>query len=171
MVQRGNWTDVKGCARKEGRSCGFVASMPGPTDRGDSLCRCPDYRLGSVNWLNGRRASTMSTSRVYASWLPPNTRERTQLLRVKRKQRLVIAWMLSLIPSCWVAVLLAPEGAVAALTLLWIGVGLWFAELVAAIRCPRCDHDFCGKREVACWYGLFANQCTHCGLTLERTAE
>lgn len=90
---------------------------------------------------------------------------------MKRKQRLVIAWMLSLIPSCWVAVLLAPEEAIAALTLLWIGVGLWFAEIVAAIRCPRCGHDFCGKREIACWYRLFANQCKHCGLTLEQTVE
>jgi hypothetical protein len=113
----------------------------------------------------------MSTRRVYASWLPPNPRERMQLIKLRRMQRFVIAWMLSLIPGIWIAALLAPVKAFIPLTLLWIAAGLWFAELVGAIRCPRCGCDFCGKREVVCWHGLFARRCEHCGLTLKRTVE
>jgi hypothetical protein len=113
----------------------------------------------------------MSIRRVYASWLPPNLRERMQLVKIRRWQRFVIGWMLGLIPSSWIAALLAPEKTIIPLTLLWIAVGLWLAELVGAIRCPRCGSDFCGKRQFACWHGLFTNQCEQCGLTLEKTVE
>lgn len=113
----------------------------------------------------------MFTRRVYPSWLPPKPRERLQLVKIRRRQRFVIAWMLSLIPSSWIAALLAPENAVIPFTLLWIAAGLGFADLVGAIRCPRCGSDFCGKREIACWHGLFANRCKHCGLTMGKTTE
>lgn len=113
----------------------------------------------------------MSTRRVYASWLPPNPRERIQLVKMKRSQRFAIFWMVTLIPSGWIAVLLVPEKALLPFTLFWIAVGLWLIELIGGIRCPRCGHDFCGKRALACWHGLFATRCEHCGLTLEKSPD
>jgi hypothetical protein len=114
----------------------------------------------------------MPTRRIYASWLPPNSRERPELLKMRRKQHLVIGWMLALIPGGWLVVLLAPDGAVfAPFTLLWIAVGLWFAGRVGATRCPRCGNDFCARRELVHWYSLFNSRCENCGLTLGKIAE
>jgi len=114
----------------------------------------------------------MPTRRVYASWLPPNPRERTELLKLKRRQHLVIAWMLGLIPGSWIVVLLAPDEAVfVPFTLFWIAVGLWFAGRVGTTRCPRCGDDFCEKRDFAYWYSLFNSRCENCGLTLGKTAQ
>jgi hypothetical protein len=110
--------------------------------------------------------------RVYASWLPPNPHERTELLKMKRKQHLVIAWMVGLIPSGWIIVLLSPDETVfVSFTLLWLVAGLWFAGRVVATRCPRCGDGFCQKRELPYWYGLFNNRCEYCGLSLRKTAE
>jgi hypothetical protein len=114
----------------------------------------------------------MRTRRIYASWLPPNPRERLELQRIKRRQQLVLAWMLGLIPGGWIVVLLAPDETIfVPFTLLWIAVGLWFAGRVGATRCPRCGKDFCEKRELAYWHGLFNSRCESCGLTLAETAE
>jgi hypothetical protein len=85
---------------------------------------------------------------------------------------MVIAWMIGLIPGGWIVVLLAPDEAVfVPFTLLWIAVGLWFAERLGATRCPRCGYDFCDRRELACWSSLFNSRCENCGLTLAKTAE
>jgi hypothetical protein len=108
--------------------------------------------------------------RVYASWLPPNPRERSELLKMRRMQHLVIAWMVGLIPAGWIVMLLAPDDvAFVPFTLLWIAVGLWFAKRLGTGRCPRCGDDFCEKRELPYWTGLFANRCENCGLSLKKT--
>ena len=114
----------------------------------------------------------MRTRRIYASWLPPNPYERTELLMMKRMQHLVIAWMVGLIPGGWIVVLLAPDRAgFVPFTLLWIAVGLCLAGRVGATRCPRCGSHFCEKRELPYWYGLFNRRCENCGLSLGRTEE
>ena len=114
----------------------------------------------------------MLTRRFYASWLPPNPRERTALLKMRRRQHLAIAWLVGLIPSGWIVVLLAPDEALfVPFTLFWIAVGLWLAERIGAAPCPRCGRDFCDKREFACWHGLFTNRCENCGLTLGKPVE
>jgi hypothetical protein len=114
----------------------------------------------------------MPTRRAYASWLPPNPRERMELLKLRRMQHLVIAWMVGLIPGGWIVVLLAPDEAVfVPFTLLWISVGLWFAERVGAGRCPRCGDDFFEKRQLPYWHGLFNSRCENCGLSLRKTAQ
>jgi hypothetical protein len=80
--------------------------------------------------------------------------------------------MVGLIPGSWIIVLLAPDESVfVPFTLLWIAVGLWFAERLGAARCPRCGYDFCEKRELGYLSGLFNSRCENCGLTLRRTAE
>jgi len=112
----------------------------------------------------------MPTRRVYASWLPPNPRERTELLKIRRRQHLVIAWMLGLIPGGWIVVLFLPNDEVfVPFTLLWIAAGLWFAARISAMRCPRCGDDFCERDELASWHGLFNSRCENCGLTLRKT--
>src|SRR5262249_55925872 len=94
------------------------------------------------------RRSPMRTHRIYASWLPPNQRERAELLKMRRMQHLVIAWMAGLIPGGWLVALLAPDETVfVPFTLVWIALGLWFAERIGARRCPRCGDDFCEKRD------------------------
>jgi hypothetical protein len=114
----------------------------------------------------------MRTRRVYPSWLPPNPRERTELLKMRRRQHLVIAWMVGLIPGSWIRVLLAPDESVfVPFTLLWIAVGLWLAERLGAAPCPRCGYDFGEKRQFAPLSGLFNSRCENCGLTLGSTAE
>lgn len=114
----------------------------------------------------------MSTRRVYASWLPPNRHERRELLKLRRMQRLVIGWMVGLIPGGWIIVLLAPDDVVfVPFTILWIAVGVWFAGRVGATRCPRCGRDFCAKHELPYWYGLFNTRCENCGLGLETTVH
>jgi predicted RNA-binding Zn-ribbon protein involved in translation (DUF1610 family) len=113
----------------------------------------------------------MPKRRRYASWLPPNPRERAELLKIRRKQHLAIAWMVGLIPGGWIAVLLAPDETVfVPLTLLWISVGLWFAEQVGAARCPRCGEDFCDRQQLAYWHSLFKTRCDNCGLSLAKSA-
>src|ERR1700746_165791 len=85
-----------------------------------------------------RSFARMRAPRVYPSWLPPNPRERMELLKMRRRQHLVIAWMVGLIPGGWIVVLFAPdESFFVPFTLLWIAVGLWFAERLGATRCPR----------------------------------
>ncbi len=87
---------------------------------------------------------------------------------MRRRQHLLLAWMVGLIPSGWIVVLLAPdESFFVPFTLLWVAVGLWFAERLGAARCPRCGCDFCDKHELAYWAGLFSHRCENCGLTLE----
>jgi hypothetical protein len=114
----------------------------------------------------------MRTHRVYASWLPPNPRERAELLKMRRMQHLVIAWMAGLIPGGWLVALLAPDETVfVPFTLVWIAVGLWFVERIGARRCPRCGDDFCEKREFSYWSGLFNHRCENCGLSLKKAAE
>jgi hypothetical protein len=114
----------------------------------------------------------MASRRVYASWLPPSPRERTELLKMRRRQHLVIAWLIGLIPGGWMIVLFAPDEVVfVPFTLFWIALGLWFAGRVSATRCPRCGDDFCEKDELVYWHGLFNRRCGNCGLTLGKTAE
>jgi hypothetical protein len=109
----------------------------------------------------------MPTRRVFASWLPPNPRERIELIKLRRMQRLVIAWMITLIPGGWIVVLLAPTDALfVPFTIIWIAIGLSFAGRVGATRCPRCGADFCEKQELPYWYGLFNSRCENCGLSL-----
>jgi len=91
---------------------------------------------------------------------------------MRRMQHLVIVWMADLIPGGWILVLLLPDEAVfVPFTLLWIAIGLWFAERVGTRRCPRCGHGFCEKSELSYWYGLFNSRCENCGLSLGKTAE
>jgi hypothetical protein len=112
----------------------------------------------------------MPTRRVYASWLPPNPRERTELLKMRRMQHLVIAWMVGVIPGGWIMLLLAPvDGVFVPFTLLWIALGLWFAGRLGAGRCPRCGDDFCEKQKLPNWHRLFARRCGNCGLSLTKT--
>jgi hypothetical protein len=137
----------------------------------DNDLRLADPRGGNeVRWssLVGRTSgSPMPTRRIYASWLPPNRRERTELLKLRRRQHSVIGWMAGLIPSSWIVALLAPDEAIfVPFTLLWIALGLWFAERVGATRCPRCGDEFCEKRELPYWRGLFNRRCENCGLSL-----
>jgi hypothetical protein len=104
--------------------------------------------------------------------LPPNPRERTELLKMRRMQHLSLAWIAGLIPGGWIVLLLAPNGAVfVPFTLLWVAIGLWFAGRVGAARCPRCGDDFCEKSELPQWYVLFNSRCNNCGLSLAKTSE
>jgi hypothetical protein len=119
-----------------------------------------------------RSFARMRAPRVYPSWLPPNPRERMELLKMRRRQHLVIAWMVGLIPGGWIVVLFAPdESFFVPFTLLWIAVGLWFAERLGATRCPRCGSEFSEKHELTYWSGLFNSRCENCGLTLGKTAD
>ena len=112
----------------------------------------------------------MQTRRIYASWLPPNPRERTELLKLRRLQHLAIAWMAGLIPSSWIVALFAPDETLfVPFTLLWLALGLWFAERVSARRCPRCGEEFCEKRQLAHLGGLFNSRCENCGLSLAKS--
>jgi hypothetical protein len=91
---------------------------------------------------------------------------------MRRRQQLVIAWMVGLIPGSWILVLLAPDETVfVPFTLLWIAVGLWFAEGLGAVRCPRCGSDFSERRHLAYLSGLFNSRCDNCGLSLGKTSD
>jgi hypothetical protein len=109
----------------------------------------------------------MPTRRVFASWLPPNPHERIELIKMRRMQWLVIAWMIGVIPGGWIIVLLAPaDGLFVPFTIIWIGIGLWLAGRVGGTRCPRCGGDFCERHELPYWYSLFNRRCENCGLSL-----
>jgi hypothetical protein len=110
----------------------------------------------------------MPTRRVFASWLPPTPSERVQLLKLRRMQRLVLLWMIALIPAGWIVVLFAPTDRLfVPFTIAWIAAGLWFAGLVSTRPCPRCSAKFCEKHELPYWYGLFNSKCENCGLSLQ----
>ena len=114
----------------------------------------------------------MPTRRVYPSWLPPNPRERTELIKLRRMQNVAIGWMASLIPAGWMVVLLAPdENLFVPFTLVWVAAGLWLAERVGAERCPRCGHEFCDRREFPYWFSLFSWRCDNCGLSLREASD
>ncbi|HKV55979.1 MAG TPA: hypothetical protein VJN94_15205 [Candidatus Binataceae bacterium] len=104
--------------------------------------------------------------RVYPSWLPANPRERLELRRLRRRQALVLVWLIAMIPAGWVAVLLMPDLLFVPLTLAWLALGLWMASRVSTARCPRCAVNFCPTAELPYWYGPFNQRCQNCGLGL-----
>ena len=111
--------------------------------------------------------------RIYASWLPPNPRERAVLIQLRRRQIFVIIWLIGILPAGWIATLVSRSGVLLVpLTIFWIVVGLTLAQRVATISCPRCRDDFCSKPEMPYWNALFTLRCESCGLTLnsERSA-
>jgi hypothetical protein len=107
--------------------------------------------------------------RVYASWLPPNPRERAALVQLRRRQTTVILWLAGLIPAGWTSALVTGSDTLfVPITIFWIAVGVWLAHGVTAIPCPRCGQKFCSVRELPYWPGLFNRRCDACGLTLDR---
>jgi len=113
----------------------------------------------------------MSRRRTYPSWLPPNPREREGLLKIRRRQTFVIAWLMGFLPASWVVILATrSNSAFVPLTVLWIGIGVLLARRVTANLCPRCGENFCEKSELPSWYGLFNSRCESCGLSLKPDA-
>lgn len=111
----------------------------------------------------------MPPRRVYPSWLPPNPRERGELLKMRRLQVTALGWMIGFLPAGWVLILVTRStDFVVPLTVFWLAVGLFIAQRVTAIRCPRCGERFCEKAELPYWYGLFNRRCESCGLSLVR---
>jgi len=105
--------------------------------------------------------------RVYPSWLPPNPRERRELLKIRRMQKSVIAWMIGFMPAGWMVILVTRSiDFMVPLTVLWFGIGIWLARRATASPCPRCAAKFCEKRGLPYWYGLFSSRCESCGLSL-----
>jgi len=111
----------------------------------------------------------MPARRIYPSWLPPNPRERDELLRIRRLQAIALGWTVGFLPAGWILILITRSiNFVVPLTVLWFVVGLLIAQRVTASRCPRCGERFCEKKEMPYWYGLFIRRCESCGLTLLR---
>jgi hypothetical protein len=82
-------------------------------------------------------------------------------------QTMVMVWLVAFIPAGWVAIVLTRSDVMLVpLTVLWISAGVLLARRVTAIRCPRCDANFCEKSRQPYWYGLFNHRCENCGLTL-----
>ncbi len=109
----------------------------------------------------------MAQQRIYPAWLPPTSAQRTALLRIRRRQSLVLLWMVAFIPAGWFIiafthsiVMLLP------LTILWITSGVSLAQRVTQAQCPRCASNFCTKAAMPYLYALFNNRCESCGLTL-----
>jgi hypothetical protein len=116
----------------------------------------------------------MPSRRIYASWLPPNPRERGELLRIRRTQKKVIAGVIGFLPAGWVVIFVTRSSDfMVPFTVLWLAIGVLLAGRVAAIPCPRCGEKFCEKAGLPYWYGLFNNRCESCGLSLSsgRIAE
>jgi hypothetical protein len=91
---------------------------------------------------------------------------------MRRRQHLVIAWLLGLIPGGWMVVLFAPDETIfVPFTLFWIALGLWFAGRLGAMRCPRCGAEFSEQGDLAYWHCLFSSRCENCGLTLGKSTE
>ena len=106
--------------------------------------------------------------RIYPSWLPPNPRERTALVGLRRRQNLVIVWLMGLLPAGWIATMVTHSDALfVPITVVWIVVGLMLAQRVAIIACPRCGKEFCAGQELPYWNALFNRRCDNCGLTLD----
>jgi hypothetical protein len=109
----------------------------------------------------------MPSKRIYPRWLPPTPAQRTILRQIRRKQTMVMVWLVAFIPAGWIAIVLTRSDVMLVpLTVLWISAGVLLARRVTAIRCPRCDANFCEKSQLPYWYGLFNNRCENCGLTL-----
>ncbi|HXD91136.1 MAG TPA: hypothetical protein VNU00_08745 [Candidatus Binataceae bacterium] len=105
--------------------------------------------------------------RNYPSWLPPNPRERIALRQIRRSQKLVILWMVGLLPAGWIAALLTRSDYLfVPLTVFWILVGIILAQRVAMNPCPRCGERFCADDQMPYWYSLFNRRCATCGLSL-----
>jgi hypothetical protein len=105
----------------------------------------------------------------YPSWLPPNPRERIALRQIRRSQRLVIFWMVGLLPAGWIAALLTRSDYLfVPLTVFWILVDIILAQRVAMNPCPRCGERFCAGAQMPYWYSLFNRRCATCGLSLAR---
>jgi hypothetical protein len=82
-------------------------------------------------------------------------------------QRIVLTWLVAFIPAGWVVIAFTTSDAmIVPFTLLWITVGIAFAQRVATLPCPRCQANFCEKSQLPYWYGLLNRRCENCGLTL-----
>ncbi|HLW69048.1 MAG TPA: hypothetical protein VKS22_00335 [Candidatus Binataceae bacterium] len=116
----------------------------------------------------GRHTITMQPRRYYPSWLPPNPRERAALTRLKRRQNLVIIWLIGLLPAGVIAAIATGSSdLLVPLTLFWIVAGMVLAQRVSAIPCPRCGEQFSGREQLPYWSGLLNRRCDSCGLTLK----
>jgi hypothetical protein len=105
--------------------------------------------------------------RIYASWLPPNPRERAALVQLRRRQNIVIAWLVGLLPAGWIAAIVTRSDALLApITVFWIVAGVTLAQRVAVIGCPRCGEKFCAEQALPYWTALISRRCGNCGLTL-----
>ena len=108
-------------------------------------------------------------TRVYPSWLPPTPNEREGLRLIRYRQWVVIAWLVALSPVGWTAAALTHSDSVfVPITIFWIFVGIWLAQRVSEMPCPRCKRKFCERASMPFWYGLFNRECERCGLTLKK---
>jgi hypothetical protein len=109
----------------------------------------------------------MTPQRIYPAWLPPTTDQRIALLRIRRRQSLVLLWMVAYIPAGWLVIALTRSIVMLLpLTILWISAGISLAQRVTQTPCPRCAGNFCAKAAMPYLYALFNNRCESCGLTL-----
>jgi Na+/proline symporter len=109
----------------------------------------------------------MAQRRIYPAWLPPTADQRAALIRIRRRQTLVLLWMIAFLPAGWFILALTPSNVILVpLTILWIGFGVSLARRLTQTACPRCDSSFCQKAGMPYLYALFNNRCESCGLTL-----
>jgi predicted RNA-binding Zn-ribbon protein involved in translation (DUF1610 family) len=109
----------------------------------------------------------MAQRRIYPAWLPPTPDQRAALMRIRRRQTLILLWMAAFLPAGWLVIALTRSNVMLVpLTILWIGSGISLARRVTETRCPRCGATFCQKAGMPYLYALFNNRCESCGLTL-----